>query len=120
MSGFKAKASTLCLLLFVFSLALQPILSAKVTRIDDQGRTVLVCTLQGLSVLSLDGKAESTMDCPACTLNSMLGSAALNSDSTWQMFSPQYGFTVSHYEATFSSATSLLPPLRAPPVLALS
>ncbi len=120
-----SRVSLLALVLFVVSLMFQPILSAKVTRIDDQGRSVLVCTLQGLTVLSIDANSVddhsiTSNDCPVCALNSMLTSTALNSDVSWQFGSPRYGYAVIASDIGYTESALLLPPLRAPPLFTLS
>ncbi|MCW8886024.1 MAG: hypothetical protein OQK12_12355 [Motiliproteus sp.] len=112
------------MLLLVVSLGLQPLLSAKVTRIDDQGRTVLVCTLKGLSVLSLVGDVSTettdSVDCPVCTLNTALATALPGTEHLWQIFPPSFRSVKAYAQPPIRGPTEYLPPLRAPPAVSLS
>ena len=123
-SKWGGRSSLLCLFLLVVSLGLQPLLSAKVTRIDDQGRTVLVCTLKGLAVLSLSGDASTEIteeaDCPVCTLNTVLASALPGAEHDWQVLPPSLGSAIPYAQPPIRGPTEYLPPQRAPPFASLA
>ncbi len=113
---------TLCLLLlFVAGLIFQPMLSARILKIEEDGNYVLVCTLQGLKripVTELETLATSgTAECPACTLNNLLAASAVDS-SPALTFEPTVSAPAPTVADSGKTAVSIWAPrMRAPPSL---
>ncbi|OMH38277.1 hypothetical protein BGP75_08515 [Motiliproteus sp. MSK22-1] len=125
MVGLRKGWLTFSLLLFASALVIQPLIATKVLKPDAQGRYVLVCTLNGLQALSVQGSAvneESSTsaasvqyDCPACLLNSILASSTHDGGNVFGATPDLHYQDIRPAEQGYSHRSIFAPTMRAPP-----